>query len=61
MEDNKLTLAVFCDLSKAFDTLSHDILLKKLSFYGIRGNALSLLKSYLFNRKQYVSNGNICS
>ena len=48
-------LAVFVDLSKAFDTIGHDKLLTKLYNYGIRGNANSLLKSYLSGRKQYVS------
>ena len=46
--------AIFLDLAKAFDSVSHDILLKKLCYYGIRGNALELLRSYLHSRSQYV-------
>ena len=49
------------DLRKAFDTLNHDILLKKLYVYGIIGISLDLLKSYLSNRMQYVFNKDIKS
>ena len=54
IENGKLPLNIFLDLSKAFDTLDHRILLYKLSVYGIRGTAYELCKSYLLKRKQYV-------
>ena len=54
IENKNLTIGVFLDLSKAFDTLSHQILLKKLSIYGIRGTPNQLIQSYLSNRYQYV-------
>jgi hypothetical protein len=61
MEKKEYTLAVFCDLSKAFDSLNHDILFRKLERYGFRGKCMLLLKSYLTDRKQYISNGTTCS
>ena len=48
-------LGIFIGLSKAFDTIDHQILLSKLDTYGIRANAHSLITSYLSCRKQYVS------
>lgn len=56
--DTKLhTLGIFVDFSRAFDTVNHAILLKKLSYYGIKGQFLELLTSYLSGRTQYVSYG----
>ena len=49
------------DLSKAFDSLSHDILLNKLTYYGVKNSANDLLRSYLSNRKQYVQIDDISS
>ena len=42
------------DLSIAFDKISHDILLDKLTYYGVTNASLQLLKSYLANRSQYI-------
>ena len=50
----EFTLAIFCDLSKAFDVISHDILLHKLNSYGIRGIANKWFQSYLSDRSQYI-------
>ena len=47
-------IAIFCDLRKAFDTVSHPILLQKMSKLGIRGTTLQWFKSYLTGRKQFV-------
>ena len=49
-ENNKRSIAVFIDLSKAFDTLQHEVLFNKLKKYGIRGNTLKWFQSYLSDR-----------
>ena len=54
MDKMKTPISIFLDLSKAFDTLNHDILLHKLKYYGIDGVAHQLMRSYLTDRKQFV-------
>ena len=54
LDNRRLGCGIFLDLQKAFDTVNHDILIMKLEHYGIRGIA-SDFKSYLSDRKQYVS------
>ena len=55
LEKGKHVGAVFMDLSKAFDTINHDLLIAKLEAYGFSNNALSFMLSYLKNRSQRVS------
>ena len=55
IDNNLYTCGVFLDFAKAFDTVNHQILLKKIETYGIRGIPLKWFTSYLFNRQQYVS------
>ena len=54
-------LAVAIDLSKAFDWLPHELILEKLSFYGLDDNSVSLLRSYLSSRYQRVKLGHTYS
>ena len=60
-EQNESTACVFLDLSKAFDTIKHEVLLKKLELYGIRGTALSWFQSYLSDRRIRVKCNTISS
>jgi hypothetical protein len=48
------TIGIFIDLTKAYDTLNHKVLLEKLCSYRIRGTANSWFKSYLTNRRQFI-------
>ena len=54
IDEGKKAMAVFVDLSKAFDCVDHAILLKKVECYGLRGQCNKILQSYLLNRKQFV-------
>ena len=53
--DKKIySIGIFIDLSKAYDVLNHELLLKKLSRYGVRGTTNSWFWSYLTNRRQFI-------
>ena len=54
LDNKEIMIGLFLDLSKAFDSLDHTILLNKLECYGFRGIAMEWFKSYISNRKQYV-------
>ena len=54
MNDQLTPINIYLDLSKAFDSIDHNILASKLKYYGIRGLALNLLKNCLLGRNQYV-------
>ena len=61
LENGDHVVGVYLDFSKAFDTVNHRILLKKLEHYGIRGPALLWFESYLSGRKQFVTYDNVSS
>lgn len=58
LDAKRIGCGIFIDLQKAFDTVNHNILLQKLSHYGIRGSALHWFESYLTERLQYLSINN---
>ena len=57
LEEKEYGVCILLDFAKAFDTVNHEILTKKLEYYGIRGTALQWLKSYLCNRMQCTEVG----
>ena len=61
LHDFKIPINFYIDLSKAFDSLNHNILLHKLTFYGVRNSVITLLRSYLSNRQQYVQIDDVSS
>ena len=61
IEKGEYSCGIFLDLSKAFDTVNHHILIEKLQHYGIRGVAKDWFISYLNDRKQFVSIGSSVS
>ena len=60
-KNNQTSCSLFLDLSKAFDTINHSILMKKMAYYGIRGTTLNLFQNYLSNRYQYTEINSIKS
>ena len=61
IDEGNYSIGIFLDLSKAFDTIDHTILLNNLCRYGIRGVTLNWFKHYLNDRKQFVSYNNTTS
>lgn len=61
LDKGEIPISIFLDLSKAFDTIDHEILIRKLQFYGFEELSLQLVRSYLNDRQQYVEFGNVQS
>jgi len=61
LDVGKKSLAIFIDLSKAFDTLDHNILISKLRYYGLSDLTLKLMQNYMSGREQFVDFNDTCS
>ena len=61
VENDDIMIGLFIDFSRAFDTISHNVLLQKNYHYGFRGIALDWFTDYLCNRKQFVMYNNVKS
>ena len=61
LDDGKIPVSVFLDLSKAFDTLNHAILMDNLKYYGLNETSLNWFRSYLHDRYQYTEYNGTCS
>lgn len=57
IDDKKFAVGIFIDLKKAFDTIDHKLLIKKLEKYGIRGSVRDWMNSYITDRQQFVQIG----
>ena len=61
VDQQKIPITIFIDLSKAFHTINHSILISKMKHYGIYNTELDWIKSYLLNRQKYVEFDNFQS
>ena len=61
MDNDEITALVFLDFRKAFDVINHDLLLKKLSIYGVGNSTVGWFRSYLSERRQFVKLGKTIS
>ena len=61
MDNDEITALVFLDFWKAFDVINHDLLLKKLSIYGVGNSSVGWFRSYLSERRQFVKLGKTIS
>ena len=61
IDNDELTGLVFIDFRKAFDVIDHELLLKNLSMFGVRPSSVTWFKSYLSERKHFITLGKVKS